>query len=277
MIHTNNRGIAGRIVIQQTKPEPTFSTQMQSSSFKRKILDAATRDGSLHELYWMIEFRAPVRTLPPSIRPPGTIMGSVVFAASFPGKHIPLIPVAPDPLASMEYAELLKGVLYAKNRHWVQEIGVALTNREVMQGYKWYEWGDRLPAGDEFCRTCGGVGECWYEQRLALVAGRGVVHLSTGGQRALCGRCIQGARWVSPLTSWERRRLGDGVCRNCERVQMSPTEARDLALNLLMCADAAENDAFLVTFLRRKVKADDRAIAGILQEYRKWRDDQAHK
>ena len=53
--------------------------------------------------------------------------------------------------------------------------------------------------------------------------------------------------------------------------QMSPDEARDLALNLLMCADAAENDAFLITFLRKRVKADDRAIAGLLAEYRKFR------
>lgn len=214
-----SRGIAGRIVIQQTKPEPTFSTQMQAPSFRRKILDAAKRDGSLHELYWMIEFRAPVRTLPPSIKPPGSIMGSVVFAASFPGKWIPVIPVAPDPMASLEYAELLKGLLYAKNRTWVQDIGVALTNREVMQGYRWYEWGDRLPPGDEFCRTCGAVGECVCDtSRLALVAGRGVVHLSDGGSRALCGRCVHGAKWVSPLTTWERRRLGDGVCKHCERI-----------------------------------------------------------
>lgn len=218
MIDTR-KAIAGRIVIQQTAPAPTVSTQMQSASFRRKILDAAKRDGSLHELYWMIEFRAPVRTLPPSIRPPGSVMGSVVFAASFPGKWIPVIPVGSDPMASLEYAELLKGLLYAKNRTWVQEIGVALTNREAMQGYKWYEWGDRLPAGDEFCRACGGVGECVCDaSRLALVAGRGVVHLSHGGSRSLCGRCVQGAKWVSPLTTWERRRLGDGVCRNCERI-----------------------------------------------------------
>lgn len=185
--HKHNRAIAGRIVIQQTAPAPTFSTQMQSPSFRRRILDAARRDGSLHELFWMIEFRAPVRTLPPTIKPPGAIMGSVVFAASFPGKWIPVIPVGSDPLASQEYAELLKGLLYAKNRTWVQEIGVALTNRDVMQGYKWYEWGDRLPPGDEFCRKCGGVGECVCDaSRLALVASSGRLHLS----RAASGRYV---------------------------------------------------------------------------------------
>lgn len=53
--------------------------------------------------------------------------------------------------------------------------------------------------------------------------------------------------------------------------QMSPDEARSLAMNLLQCAEASENDAFLVTFLRKRVKANDQAIASILEEYRKFR------
>jgi len=52
---------------------------------------------------------------------------------------------------------------------------------------------------------------------------------------------------------------------------MSPAEARDLAMNLLMCADASEGDAFLITFLRRRVGADNEAVAAILQEFRDWR------
>ena len=55
--------------------------------------------------------------------------------------------------------------------------------------------------------------------------------------------------------------------------QMSPAEARDLALNLLMCADASESDAFLITFLRKRVGADDKAIAGVLQDFRQWREE----
>lgn len=54
-------------------------------------------------------------------------------------------------------------------------------------------------------------------------------------------------------------------------VNMSPKGARDLALNLLQAADASEGDAFLVTFLRKKVLANDRAIAAILQDFRDWR------
>lgn len=55
--------------------------------------------------------------------------------------------------------------------------------------------------------------------------------------------------------------------------QMSPEKARELALNLLMCADAAESDGFLVTFLLSKIGVDDmRAIASILVEFRQYRD-----
>lgn len=56
--------------------------------------------------------------------------------------------------------------------------------------------------------------------------------------------------------------------------QMSPAEAKDLAQNLLTCAEAAESDAFLVTFLRSQIKAEDRAIAAILNDFREWRTQQ---
>ena len=213
-----SRGIAGRIVIERTQPAPTVSTQMQAPSFRRKILDAAKRDGSLHELYWHVEFRSPVSLLPPWLKAQKPLMGSVVFVASHPGKHIPVIPVGDDPAISMEYAELLRGWMWSRNR-WVQDIGIALMPADLLRGLKWYEWGDRLPPGDEFCKRCGAVGECVCDaSRLALVFAGGRLHLSHGGQRSLCGRCVQGARWVTPLTMWERRRLGDGVCKNCERI-----------------------------------------------------------
>ena len=217
--HKHNRAIAGRIIVQPTKPAQTFSTQMQSPSFRRRILDAAKRDGSLHELYWHIEFRSPVSLLPPWLKAQNPLTGSVVFVASHPGKHIPVIPVGSDPAISMEYAELLRGWMHSRNR-WVQDIGIALMPADLLRGLKWYEWGDRLPPGDEFCRKCGGVGECVCDaSRLALVASSGRLHLSRGGQRSLCGRCVQGARWVSTVERWERQRLGElDLCKNCARV-----------------------------------------------------------
>ncbi len=214
-----NRAIAGRIVVQATKPAQTFSTQMQSPSFRRRILDAAKRDGSLHTLYWHIEFRSPVSLLPPWLKAQNPLTGSVVFVASHPGKHIPVIPVGDDPAISMEYAELLRGWMWSRNR-WVQDIGIALMPADLLSGLKWYEWGDRLPPGDEFCRKCGGVSECVCDaSRLALVASSGRLHLSRGGQRSLCGRYVQGARWVSTVERWERQRLGElDLCKNCARV-----------------------------------------------------------
>lgn len=56
--------------------------------------------------------------------------------------------------------------------------------------------------------------------------------------------------------------------------QMSPEEARSLAFNLLACADAAESDGFLVTFLRERVGAKDNQVASILVDFREWREKQ---
>ena len=53
--------------------------------------------------------------------------------------------------------------------------------------------------------------------------------------------------------------------------QMSPNEARALALNLLECADAAESDGFLVGFFRDELKQDRQGIAVILNDFRKYR------
>lgn len=60
------------------------------------------------------------------------------------------------------------------------------------------------------------------------------------------------------------------------QTQMSPATARELAQNLLYAADAAESDAFLVTFMRQRIGVKDaKIIAGILMDFRKWRDEQA--
>ena len=58
---------------------------MQTRSFRQKIIDAATADGSLDSLYWIVEFAAPARSLPANMRPAaGTMAGPVTFAASSP-------------------------------------------------------------------------------------------------------------------------------------------------------------------------------------------------
>ena len=56
------------------------------------------------------------------------------------------------------------------------------------------------------------------------------------------------------------------------RVQMSPENARDLALNLLQAAESAYSDAFLVEFMTDAVEESEAAAAGLLIEFRKWRE-----
>lgn len=58
-----------------------------------------------------------------------------------------------------------------------------------------------------------------------------------------------------------------------EPLQLSPEEARDLAQNLLQCAEASEQDAFMFEFVSKDLKAGDQAAGGILIEFRKFRDD----
>lgn len=57
--------------------------------------------------------------------------------------------------------------------------------------------------------------------------------------------------------------------------QMPLAKARELAMNLLASAEAAEQDAFFISFLRKWVGANDRQVATLLVEFRNWRDEQA--
>lgn len=54
--------------------------------------------------------------------------------------------------------------------------------------------------------------------------------------------------------------------------QMSPSQAREIAMNLLTAADAAEGDAFLIEFVHQKIGAPMEKAAQILVEFRKWRE-----
>ena len=58
-----------------------------------------------------------------------------------------------------------------------------------------------------------------------------------------------------------------------EHLQLLPKEARDLAQNLLQAAEAAEQDAFMFEFFSKDLKVGDQAAAGIISQFRKWRDD----
>lgn len=55
--------------------------------------------------------------------------------------------------------------------------------------------------------------------------------------------------------------------------QMSPVEAIELAHNLLAAAEAAITDAFMIRFLRERVGVDMPQVAGLLNEFREFREE----
>lgn len=58
-----------------------------------------------------------------------------------------------------------------------------------------------------------------------------------------------------------------------KRIQMTPENARDLALNLLQAVEASYSDAYLVEFFTSEaVGMPMPGAVGILAEFRKWRE-----
>ena len=59
-----------------------------------------------------------------------------------------------------------------------------------------------------------------------------------------------------------------------QKGQLTAAEARAHALRVLECAEAAETDLFLVTFLTEKIGAPLSAAVQVLQEFRRSRERQ---
>lgn len=62
--------------------------------------------------------------------------------------------------------------------------------------------------------------------------------------------------------------------RGPKRATMSPEEARDLGMNLIQAAEAAESesDGFLVEFVLEQIGGEMEQAAGLLQMFREWRE-----
>ena len=73
-----------------------------------------------------------------------------------------------------------------------------------------------------------------------------------------------GANTNQPFVQFEAEELDHPV-------QMSPNEARALAINLLEAADAAETDGFLVGFFQDELKQERQTVAILLRDFRKYR------
>ena len=59
--------------------------------------------------------------------------------------------------------------------------------------------------------------------------------------------------------------------------QLTPAEARLHALHILEAADAAESDAFLLDFCRKKIGMELEQSAKMLIAFREYRDEQEEK
>lgn len=57
-----------------------------------------------------------------------------------------------------------------------------------------------------------------------------------------------------------------------KQLQMSPENARDLAMNLLQAAEAAYSDAYIFEFAKGFLKGGHELTAVMLGEFRKWRE-----
>lgn len=57
------------------------------------------------------------------------------------------------------------------------------------------------------------------------------------------------------------------------KVQLSVEQARYIALDILVCASAAEADLFLVQFATTRIGTDMNAAGQLLNEFRKWREN----
>jgi hypothetical protein len=57
-----------------------------------------------------------------------------------------------------------------------------------------------------------------------------------------------------------------------EKGQLETFEARNLAMNLLSAADAAESDAFLVDWCRTRLSLKDEQMGALLIDFRAFRD-----
>ncbi len=59
--------------------------------------------------------------------------------------------------------------------------------------------------------------------------------------------------------------------------QLTPEEASDHAKNLLEATEASEQDAFLLSFFKDQIGADEQHAMRIIVEFRRWREARGKK
>lgn len=104
---------------------------------QRKILDAAQRDGTLHELYWY-----PVAT---------NQRGEPPVAVGNP-PTIPVVPVGPDPETTRHWGHILVSLLESPGITFGLELSTAKLLDQC--GTPWFVWG----LHDHVCPGCAAIG-----------------------------------------------------------------------------------------------------------------------
>lgn len=102
----------------------------------------------------------------------------------------------------------------------------------------------------------------WVEARLR--AGHGLKTQSGNTEHVFMVSSGYGSNTQKPFVALE----ADGELL----AQIPPEGARALAYNLIAVAEAAEQDAFLVSFMQSRVGLPLEQAAQVLGEYRQWRN-----
>jgi len=82
----------------------------------------------------------------------------------------------------------------------------------------------------------------------------------------------QGDFSVSSIYGYKNQKPYVNVEVSVSPMQMSPAKAREIALMLLECADAAESDAALIAFARDTIGLDDTRAGQLLSQFRQLRE-----
>lgn len=116
--------------------------QMQTRAEQRRILEAERARGWAG-LVWFVAATPP---------------GGETYAAAYPARAIPVIPIAPDPEVTKHWAhvlqELFRHAVAPEGAGWAFEVRITNAAGLERAGVIWYEWGSL----DLVCPGCGAVG-----------------------------------------------------------------------------------------------------------------------
>ena len=122
----------------------------QTHYFQADVLSAAQRGGGLDALRWYVEAEYPKRMVPAGVKRRQPAMWPMGF--------IPVLPAGPDAETQRIWAELLAGLFEAGNAGRGIAFKPTLTTVDLLEGLRWYEWGEPLNYEvDYICPTCGQV------------------------------------------------------------------------------------------------------------------------